>query len=51
MKVPLWVSLLVGSLGAASAYMAAHDPAHSVLWSAVAGGAASLVPLFHKAVT
>ena len=42
-------SLVVGGVGATAAYLAGADPAHAVLWQAVAGMAAGLGPVFAMA--
>lgn len=50
-NVPAWVSLVLGAIGAASAYLSRVDPGHAVIWVTVAGVVAALVPVAHKAVS
>lgn len=44
------VSLVVGCLGASAAYLAGADPGDALLWHAVSGVTAVLVPVFAMAV-
>lgn len=48
MKIPVYVSIALGALGAVAAYLVTADPAHAGLWQTVAGAVAVLVPVAHK---
>lgn len=51
MKLPVYITLAIGSVGAVAAYLAAADPSRVVLWSTIAGIVSALVPVAHKAVS
>lgn len=51
LNVPAWVSVVIGAIGAASAFLANADPSHAIIWDTVAGVVAVLVPVAHKAVS